>query len=344
MPGTSRTRDRILIRIGGAVAALAVVGLVRIRTRSPIGHWNSERARDRYVAAYQAAFAALPEPDRQLDVRTNYGVVRVYRFKGTGSHDRPLILLPGRASATPVWAANLPSLLALADVYAMDLLGEPGLSVQSRPIASDADHGRWLTQVLAALPEDGFDVVGMSIGGWTAVNLALHHPVKIASLILIEPVQVFADMPLETILRSIPAALPITPKAWRDSFNSYTAGGAPVGDEAVAHLIEAGMAGYTLRLSAPTRISAARLRSIRIPTLVFLAGRSVMHSGAGARTVAERALPHVSVRFYPNASHAINGEYPDEIARDLEDFLARPEALWRDDMDQSDPAAARHGR
>jgi hypothetical protein len=33
-------------------------------------------------------------------------------------------------------------------------------------------------------------------------------------------------------------------------------------------------------------------------------------------------LQHGTVRVYPEASHAINGEYPDEIAADIDAFLA----------------------
>lgn len=99
-----------------------------------------------------------------LDVRTDYGVVRVYRFAGTGEVESPLLLLPGRASASPVWADNLPGLLEIGDVYTIDLLGEPGMSVQERPIADDEVQAAWLHQVLEALPEDSFHVIGLSIG------------------------------------------------------------------------------------------------------------------------------------------------------------------------------------
>lgn len=310
---------------GGAVlAAAALAGVIFLRTPAPVGHWTGKAAQDRYLVAYAAAFDRLPRPEQVLDIRTDYGVVRVYWFKGRSEGRAPLVLLPGRASASPVWAANLPSLLAFDDVYLVDLLGEPGLSIQGRPIADDADQAAWLAQVIEALPEKQVNLVGLSIGGWTAVNLALHEPAKIVSLTLIEPALVFGNLPLETIVRSIPAALPFTPKAWRDDFNAYTAGGASVRNEPVAHLIEAGMAGYRLRLPAPARITEEQLGSLRLPTLVFLAGRSVMHDGAEAKIVAERALPSVTVRFFPEATHAINGEYPDQIAAEMRTFLTSP--------------------
>jgi hypothetical protein len=47
-----------------------------------------------------------------------------------------------------------------------------------------------------------------------------------------------------------------------------------------------------------------------------------MHDSAAAADLASRSLQHGTVRVYPEASHAINGEYPDEIAADIDAFLA----------------------
>ena len=87
--------------------------------------------------------------------------MRVYRFAGAHDDLPPLLLLPGRAAPTPVWADNLPGFLALRSVYTVDLLGEPGLSVQDRPIESDADQAAWLHEVIAQLPEPAVHVVGL---------------------------------------------------------------------------------------------------------------------------------------------------------------------------------------
>ncbi len=171
----------------------------------------------------------MPPPDQTLDLRTQFGVVRVYRFTSSASTGRvPIVLLPGRASASPIWADNLPTLLRQAPIYTVDLLGEPGMSIQSRPITSAADQARWLNQVLAQLPEPQLDLLGVSIGGWTATNLAVRDPGKIRSVILLDPVFVFGPISTAAIIRSIPASVGWFPKSWRDNFNSWTANGAPV--------------------------------------------------------------------------------------------------------------------
>jgi pimeloyl-ACP methyl ester carboxylesterase len=90
----------------------------------------------------------------------------------------------------------------------------------------------------------------------------------------------------------------------------------------VADMIEAGMKNYTIRQPTPKRITEPQLAGLPMPVLAIIAGRSVMHDPAKARSTAERALRTKTVVFYPDASHAVNGEYPDRIATDLRTFLA----------------------
>lgn len=321
-----RTGRRCVVGVAALVGALLVGYALGSAKAAPIGHWRSAEGRAAYLEAYDTAFADLPRPAATLDVRTDYGVVRVYRFAGHGTARFPLLLLPGTTSGAPMWADNLPSLLQIGDVYALDLLGEPGHSIQDRPLSDDADKAAWLAEVIAALPEEGVHLVGLSLGGWTALNLALHHGDGIAGVTLLDPVVSFADIPWATIVRSPAAVLPWLPRTWRDAFTSYVSGGAEVEDLPVAHMIEAGMAHYRMTAPPPTRITPEQLGELTVPILAIIAGRSVIHDPAQAAETARAALPDGRVVVLADASHALNGEYPEEIAALITDFVAEVEA------------------
>ena len=68
-----------LAAVAGALVAAVVV--CSRRPSSPVGYWYSAAGQDRYLAAYTAAFADMPEPAGTIDVRTDFGIVRVYRFR-----------------------------------------------------------------------------------------------------------------------------------------------------------------------------------------------------------------------------------------------------------------------
>lgn len=315
-----------------AASVLVLAGIITffLRTPSPVGHWDGSEGEERFFAAYEKAFESMPDPAESMDIRTDFGIVRVYRFEGAGDAS-PMMLLPGTASSTPIWADNMPSLLEIGDVYTLDLLGEPGRSVQSSPISGPEDEAEWLAQTIAALPEDSVNLVGLSLGGWTAANLAIHHPEHVRTLSLIDPVNTFDSIPLETVLRAIPATVPLLPRSGRDSFNSYMAGGAPVEDVPVADMIEAGMQHYSMKKPQPARITEQQLSGLTMPVLAIIAGDSVIHDPPTAVATAKRSLgapagrgvgsDSRTIRVYEDASHAVNGEYPDEIAADIEQLI-----------------------
>jgi pimeloyl-ACP methyl ester carboxylesterase len=189
--------------------------------------------------------------------------------------------------------------------------------VQDAPITDADDDARWLHEALAALPEEQVDLVGVSIGGWTAVNLATRRPEKIRSLVLLEPVLVFAPLAVAAVWRSIPAGIRVLPARLREGFTSWTANGAPVRDVPVARMIAAGMRGYASSLPPRRRIAEEALARMDVPVLVVVAGRSRLHDPLRVAGTARRVLRHGRVVVYEGASHAVNGECPDRIAADV---------------------------
>lgn len=313
-----KRRAVAIVTLGALIVGLVLWGQ---RDTSPVGHFVSSEAKDEFVSTYDAAMARLPSPDETHDIRTSHGIVRVYRFAADNDSAPPLVLLPGRSSSTPLWSDNLPSLLKHRSVYTIDMLGEPGMSVQDKPITGDEDSAQWLHELLAQLPEDQVHLVGLSFGGWSAVNLLRHHPEKIASATLVEPVFVFGNLSLNAIIRSIPASVRWLPKSSRDAFASWTAGGADIKDTPEARLIESGMQGYALKLPVPSLIGPEAVSDLNVPLYAIVAGDSPMHDPEEIATAAQDSIGKSNVSVYKGASHAINGEHPDQLADDIASFV-----------------------
>lgn len=284
-----------------------------------VGHFRSDAARAHFLDAYRAALSALP-PRESLDVSTSFGAVRVYRFGG-GGDGPPVLLLPGRNASTPMWADNLPGVVASRSAYCVDLLGEPGLSVQTVAFGGGEDQARWFDELLAGLDLVSAHLMGVSFGGWTAVNYAVRRPGRVASLALLDPVLTFAPIPLRTMLTVLPMSLPGFPESLQRRIIRWLSGGADVDDTVpVARLIAAGTRDFVLRQPVPKQFSAEQLRTLDVPVLALLAGRSVIHDAARAAATARDLLPHGQIELWPEASHAINGEFPERITERTQRF------------------------
>ncbi len=290
-----------------------------------IGYFRDDEAYAHFRDAYAEGMAGLPVPQATFDVETSFGTVRCYRFGS--ANGTPMLLLPGRNSSTPLWASNLPGLLAHRTVYTVDLLGEAGLSVQSKRISNAADQATWLDETLVGLGLERVHLFGVSIGGWTAVNAAIHRPGRIASITVLDPAMTFARVSLKMIVVSMGTVIPFLPDWVRNRLLSWIAGGVPAPQNfPEGKLIASGMSDYTMRTAQPKLPTDEQLRSITMPALVILAGRSIVHDVAKAEQRAASTLIRGQVEVWPDASHAINGEYPDEIAERTAQFLREVDA------------------
>jgi pimeloyl-ACP methyl ester carboxylesterase len=126
-----------------------------------------------------------PVPYQEVEVPTRFGTTHVVV---SGPIDAaPLVLLHGYRATLTMWAANVAASSKDHRVYAIDVMGQPSKTVPTDPIRNAQDYVTWLTETLDALHLDRPSLVGMSYGGWLALNFALAVPARLSKLVLLSP-------------------------------------------------------------------------------------------------------------------------------------------------------------
>ncbi|KRG14716.1 alpha/beta fold hydrolase [Lederbergia galactosidilytica] len=309
------------------ILAMLFLTIYIFRDDGTMSDFVSIEGHEQFTKAYDGAMEGLPEPIESRKIGTDFGEVQLYKFQENDTLDQmPLLLLPGKGASTPMWEPNLRYFLEHRPVYTLDLLGEPGLSTETKRIETAEDQAIWLEQVLEQLPESDIHLLGLSFGGWSATNVALTFPEKIQSLILVDPVYVFGPIPFKMIIASIPASVPIVPKPIRETMLSYISGGIEMDQsDPTANLIETGMRTYKSKLPMPKKIKPEQLAELEMPVLGILAGGSTMHHAEKSYQTGVVYLqnPNSEMVLFADASHAINGEYPEELVETIESFLGK---------------------
>lgn len=323
-----RRRHRVLtVLVALVVAGLVVDKVVSVVAPAPqVGHWRSQAGYEAYRAAYDEAMATMPEPTRTHDVRTEFGVVRVYEWTAEADADAdekalPVVLVPGIRSGVPMWGENLPHWLGQRTIYAMDALGDAGLSTHSVPFESLEHQVGWLEQTLAGLDLERVHLVGHSFGGGIAATHALRHPGRVASLTLFDPVMVLHGMPASTYFWATLLLLP-APQGWKDRALAEI-GGVSV-DEVrertpVSVMIDEGSKQYTTVQRTPRTLTDEEWQSMEMPIKVEIASDKSL---AGGREAADRArrlgLDDVTVR--PNTTHSLPMQAAEELGPEMEQY------------------------
>jgi pimeloyl-ACP methyl ester carboxylesterase len=309
------------VRVHDSIEAVMVAG-------DQLGHWATSKAEREFTSLDEAlrdeAATALrgqgwSAPD-ETDLDTAYGSTHVSHFAGTGV---PLVLLHGAGTSSLMWFPLLANLVGRS-VYAIDVVGEPGRSVQRRPIRDAGDLASWLDEVLDALSLDAVNLVGASYGGWIALNYTRRMLRRVAALILVEPVlgKVRPLFWVHGILVAVAFVLP-RPLA-RRSLRRLHMNPDLLEDKRVRRYGFLGLTRYRRGLpKGVTPVTDAELGATNVRTLLLLGEHSEVHKSRAVVARVRAAMPNVDAKLIDGAGHDLPVSKPDEVAARLRSFLAK---------------------
>ncbi|MCI4064901.1 alpha/beta fold hydrolase [Micromonospora sp. R77] len=290
-------------------------------TVAAISGFTSDRARERFLDAYERVrLRVWPAEAVAVDLPTSFGTTRVYRY---GDGDAvPFVLLPGAGGNALSWHPYVRRLGRDRPVIAVEPVGEPGRSVQSRPLDGAGDWARWLDEVLAGLSVDRVHLVGCSFGGWVALRHALHAPDRLAGLVLLDPAgfgrvggRFLAWVLLSGVAGLAPA--PVRRAAARLLRN------ATLRDDELMALMRATF-GFRRRHPVPPPVTDDELRRLAVPALVLLGARSQLYDAPALAAHLTARNRSIRVEVIPGAGHDLPLTHPDLITTHTTHFAAQP--------------------
>lgn len=232
----------------------------------------------------------------------------------------PLVLLNSIGTTTEMWTPCLAPLAEQFRVIRIDARGH-GASPPSPP-GAHCTMAELAADVLAVLDEIGLGrvrIAGLSIGGMTAMWLAIHRPERVARLAVLcsaaqlPPAQQWLDRAAAVRDRGMAAVADVPARTW------ITAAGADR-DPALLAQLQSMLAGTDAESYAQCceALAEADLRAevgrIAAPTLVLAAAEDPSAPPDYARTLAV-AIPGARAEVIAGAAHIAPVEQPGKVAQ-----------------------------
>ncbi|WP_101757381.1 alpha/beta fold hydrolase [Oceanicoccus sp. KOV_DT_Chl] len=171
-------------------------------TEGKMALYKSEHGFNEIMDWYEGLVDKINIPFNSRFVNTRFG--RTHMLVCGAEDATPLILVQAAAGSAPLWRNQLPAFAKHFRVYALDTVGQPGLSDPTPPSYLNNDYVDWLTDVIDDLHIEKAHFIGVSAGGWQVMQMAIQKPERVNKLIMLSPMGIsHARLPIKIWLTKV---------------------------------------------------------------------------------------------------------------------------------------------
>jgi pimeloyl-ACP methyl ester carboxylesterase len=269
-----------------------------------------------------------------------------------GAHRPALVLVHGMGGSSATWQEVLPALARHYTVVAPDLLGH-GESDKPRQDYSLGAHANVLRDLMIALGIEQATIVGQSLGGGVAMQLAYQHPRRCERLVLVSSGGLGSEVSWILRVLSLPGVeylMPVLfPSFVRDAGNALSRRLRSLGLRA-PHLEEEWRTYVSLTEPGNRHSFVRTLRSVidpsgqavsardrlylasRLPTLILWGRRDRMIPVEHA-AVAHEAIPGSQLVLFESSGHFPHAEEPRRFVEVVTRFVDTTEPMRLDEAE-----------
>ena len=291
--------------------------------------FKDEESRARFIAAYDAALAEWPVPYEALDVPTRFGTTHV--IAGGPADAPPLLLLPSFAGTAMAWRLNALALSQHFRTYAVDVIGQPGLSTGAPKLRTARQYAEWLSELMDGLGLARASIVGCSFGGFLALNQAVATPERVERVVMISPAGTFATQRWKLLwaMRVRAPAVRLLRRLTGDRRKPSLAdlgSRHPPRDLKWAALIGVAMSERAeVSVIDPPVFSRRQLAAVRAPCLLLIGEKETLYEAEPMLALAKARMPQLQTALVRGADHIAAMAQPEDVNARILAFLGAGE-------------------
>lgn len=257
----------------------------------------------------------------ERSVATPAGAARVWEKGAAKAKSAPIVFFAG-LGGLPAWLPMLDALAATRRVVAPSLPGFPG-GADHEALDDQLDWILAAIDLVQAAGGEGIDLVGASVGGALAAEVAALRPDLVRRLVLIAPYGIFdAEKPILDVFAQKPNTMSQALSAKPDAYDAYRARPNSVEEmEWTLMQVRADMAAARILWPLGDTRLRKRLPRIAQPTLIVWGEQDRVMAPSYARRFAKEIKGPAKVVTVAGAGHKAEFDAPEPVAKAIADFL-----------------------
>ena len=251
--------------------------------------------------------------DRQV-VDTSFGQTNVLITGNTSGKE--LVLIHGSNGCAPIGIEALIGLLDDYKIYAVDVIGQPNLSAETRPDMKGLDYGKWMYEVMSRLGVEKVIMVGISFGGFITWKSLLYDQRKIQAAHLIVPAGIVNGNPLKALFNVFMPMKRYMRTQKKKHVLRFTAALFSYRDDFANRFLATVFGGFEMDFSPIPTLKKAEAEKITVPVSIYGAEKDVMFPGVKMLRRARRIFPSLKEAvLIKGAKHVPDDKGNHEIIR-----------------------------
>ncbi|BDS12240.1 alpha/beta fold hydrolase [Aureispira anguillae] len=286
----------------------------------PTTIYKSAQAKKKILALYQQKLDALKLHYKETQIETKAGKTNVIVV---GSEQLPpVVLLHGVNVGAPIALEAIQGLAQHFCIYAIDILGQPNRSEETRLPLRDNSYGKWLVEVLDALALERVALIGVSYGGFILQRLIACAPERIERAIFIVPAGFTNGSALKAIFKVLIPMRRYLKSRKKQDLHTFMDAFCAEKDAYLVAYQEAVLEGIYMDTRRPPLLTKKEAQKLDAPVYILAAEDDVFFPGNQTIKKAQRLFKNLQKTILmENAKHVPAGSDYEMIEQYIAGFL-----------------------
>ena len=278
---------------------------------TPISVFKTPSGETRSRNAYDLVLRSWPVAYEELFVNTHFGLTHIIAC-GPGN-GQPLILLHGQEASATMWFYNIRDLSQTFRVFMVDTVGDIGKSQPTCLPENRAEYAAWLLDILDQLQLDKVDLLGISYGGFLALNFVIAHPERVNRVVLLAPgIPNFGPPTFQWASYGFPMLMAPSQITIRRFLSAASQKGYSAQDLVHEQMLVAVPQLRNRNFMRPVFLDE-ELRQINAPCLLMVGEQEIMYNPIKALERARQLIPNLITAMIGDAGHFLNSDQPEIV-------------------------------